>query len=91
MITRLQRERSARRELFTRLADPVLAATDQTGEDQRLRFRSALRQALFDQELIGPPPCLHLSRSQARAGCAAISRPRAESAIAAIWRALSPA
>ena len=42
-------------------------------------------------ELIGPPPCLHLSRSQARAGWAAISRPSAERAIATIWRALSPA
>jgi hypothetical protein len=56
-----------------------------------LRLGPALCQALLDEELIGPPPCLHLSKSQARAGCAAISRPSAERAIATIWRALSPA
>jgi hypothetical protein len=44
---------------------------------------------LFDEELIGAPPCRHRPEGQARAGCAAISRPRAESAIATMWRALS--
>jgi hypothetical protein len=46
---------------------------------------------VLDEELIGPALCRHRCESQARAGCAAISRPSADKAVATIWRALSPA
>ena len=91
MIALLERERHVGAELVAGLVDAPLSAADQAGQDQCLRLCPALRQALLDEELIGPPLCRHLSRNQARAGCAAISRPSADSAIATMWRALRPA
>src|SRR5215472_18619087 len=91
MITPLERQRQIGRELFSRFVDAPSVAADETREDQRLRLRPAFCQALFDKELVGAPSCRHRSEGQARAGCAAISRPSADRAIATIWRALSPA
>src|SRR5262249_32873041 len=78
-------------ELVSLLVDAPSVAADEAREDQRLRLRPAFCQALFDEELVGAPSCRHRSEGQARAGCAAISRPSADRAIATMWRALSPA
>jgi hypothetical protein len=91
MIASFQRKRRVCCELLAGLVDAPLTVADEAGEDQRLRLCPAFGEALLDEELIGPPFCRHLGKSQALAGCATISRPSAESAIAAMWRALSPA
>ena len=55
MTAPFERERRVCRELFAGFIDAPLAAAHQAGEDQRLRLCPALRQALLDEELIGPP------------------------------------
>lgn len=82
MLAALERQRCTLVELFAGFIDPPLPAADKTGEDQRLRFGPAFREALVDEELVGSALGWQTSGSYARAGCAAISRPRADKAIA---------
>jgi len=89
VIAALERQDRVGRELFAGFIDTSSVAADEAREDQCLRLRPAFCQALFDEELVSAPPCRHRPEGQARAGCAAISRPRADSAIATMWRALS--
>src|SRR5216683_2970529 len=91
VISPLEHERRVRHELFSGLIDPPPGHADETCEDQRLRLCPALGEALLDEELIGPSLRRQRSKSQARAGCWAISRPSADKAIATMWRALSSA
>ena len=55
MIARRQFQHCIGADLVPRLIDPLTAAANQPGEDQRLRLGSTLRQALVDEELIGSP------------------------------------
>src|SRR5262249_10371532 len=75
MTPPLERQHQISRELFSRFVDAPSVAPDEACEDQRLSLRPAFRQALFNEELVGAPSCRHRPEGQARAGCAAISRP----------------
>jgi len=91
MIAPLELQCQIGRELFSWFVDAPSVAAHEAREDQRLCLRPAFCQALFDEELVGAPSCRYRSDGQARAGCAAISRPSADKAIATMWRALRPA
>src|SRR4051794_9005576 len=71
------------------LVDAPPCGADQPGENQRLRLGAAFGKPLFDQQLVGA--ALRQCSCYARAGCSAVSRPRAASAVATMCLALSPA
>ena len=91
MAAPLQNKRRDLGKLFAGLVDSPVAATHEARENQRLRFGPAFCEALLDQKLVGSALRTQSRRNYARAGCAAISRPSADKAIAAMCRALSPA